>query len=133
MHGQRQVAQPSEAREDAWYVVDDVGRAVLRQRGAEIQVTSEFGRSYKCVVDQRGSYTMEDWLVLTETFSQLLLRHNDILHPMVSSLPLCQTTMYACTCQLAAYAMGRGPSLVQLTRQVIQGSLQSRCRSRLGA
>lgn len=69
---------------DAWSVISDVARAKLRQRGAEMQVTSESGRSYQCIVDQRGSYTMDDWLVLTETFRLLLLRHEDIFHPKVS-------------------------------------------------
>ena len=64
-------------------MVSDEAKAILAQRGREIQVTSEFGRAYKCVVTQRGNYTMEDYLVFTETFSPILLRHDDILHPQV--------------------------------------------------
>ncbi|BDA42812.1 hypothetical protein COCOBI_03-7050 [Coccomyxa sp. Obi] len=69
----------------AWYTLSDEKRAILRQRGREIRTTSEFGRGYKCVVDQRGGYTMEDWLHFTETFSPLL-RHGDILHEQVAEM-----------------------------------------------
>ena len=57
----------------------------MQQLGSEIRVTSDLGRSYKCIVKRRGYYTMEDWLAFTEVFSLFLLRHNDILDPVVRS------------------------------------------------
>ena len=59
--------------------------AKLVQLGKEIKTVADFGRSYKCICTGRGYYTLEDWISFVETFSDLLLRHGDILCPEVSS------------------------------------------------
>ena len=63
------------------------GRAKLVQLGKEIRTVADFGRAYKCISTGRGYFTLEDWLSFTETFSDLLLRHEDILHHQVRSYP----------------------------------------------
>jgi hypothetical protein len=65
-------------------MVSNEGRAKLRQLGREIRVVADFGRPYRCVYHRRGYYTFEDWISFTETYSLLLLRHDDILEPRVS-------------------------------------------------
>ena len=68
-----------------WYAITYEGRAKFVQLGKEIRTVADFGRSYKCICTGRGYYTLEDWISFVETFSDLLLRREDILHPEVSS------------------------------------------------
>lgn len=70
-----------------WYAVTHEGRAKLVQVGKEIKTVADFGRPYKCICSGRGYYTLEDWISFTETFSDLLLCHGDILCPEVSTCP----------------------------------------------
>lgn len=44
-------------------------RAVIAARTAHIRATDDFGRSYSCVVNARGSWVMENYLHFLETFS----------------------------------------------------------------
>ena len=65
------------------------GRAKLRHLGRGVRVVADLGRPYRCIYHRRGYYTCEDWLAFTETYSLLLLRHNDILEPQVALPPRC--------------------------------------------
>ena len=67
-----------------WYAITYEGRAKLAQLGKEIKTVADFGRSYKDICSGRGYYTLEDWISFIETSSDLLLRHEDILHADVS-------------------------------------------------
>ena len=63
------------------YAIPHKARAKLVQLGKEIRTVADFWR--KCICTGRGYYTLEDWISFMETFSDLLLRHEDILHPEV--------------------------------------------------
>lgn len=82
------VAQVKKGDELSWYAITYEGRAKLAQLGKEIRTVADFGRAYKDICTGRGYYTLEDWISFIETFSDLLLRHEDILHPEVSLLEL---------------------------------------------
>ena len=81
------IVQVIKGKQLPWYAITYEGRAKLIQLGREIKTIADFGRSYKCISASRGYYTLEDWTSFIETFSDLLLRHEDILHPQVSSYP----------------------------------------------
>lgn len=49
-------------------------RRLLRERGRDVGVTSDFGRPYKCVVQHVNSYSMEDHFHFLETFSFIVFR-----------------------------------------------------------
>ena len=77
------VSQVARGEEHKWWVISPQGRAKLKQLRLEIHVTYDMGRPYKCVVQRRGIYTMEDLLAFVEIFSLFLFRHGDILDPRV--------------------------------------------------
>lgn len=79
-------AQIAKNEQPGWWVITGEGRAKLRQLGRQISVVADFGRPYRCLCTRRGYYTMEDWISLVETYSLLLLRHEDILEPRVRAL-----------------------------------------------
>ena len=56
--------QVSRGTDRPFWVTHNPVRRRMQQLGAEIRVTSDLGRSYKCIVKRRGYYTMEDWLAL---------------------------------------------------------------------
>ena len=68
-----------------WWVIGKVGRAKLRQLGSEIQVTSDMGRPYHCVVNRRASWTMEDVFAWLEVHCCFTGRHGDIMDPRVGT------------------------------------------------
>jgi hypothetical protein len=55
-------------------------RATITRRGKQLELTSDFGRRYKDFQKYSGSYRMEDWQNLVETFS-LYLFMGDVLPP----------------------------------------------------
>ena len=69
------IVQVKKGEQLPWYAITYEGRAKLTQLG------KDFGRSYKCISASRGYYTLEDWTSFIETFSDLLLRREDIMHP----------------------------------------------------
>eukprot|EP00775_Hariotina_reticulata_P000935 gene935-1261_t len=54
-------------------VVSAEGLRTMSQRAADVQVTSDFGRLYKCIVKYINSYKMEDWLHFVGSFSPYIL------------------------------------------------------------
>ena len=80
-------AQGKAGVEQQWWVCSDEAKAMLRQMGAEIWLTADIGRPYKCVVKHRGYWTMQDMLAFTEFIAPLLFRNQDILHHDVSRCP----------------------------------------------
>ena len=85
-------------------MVTNEGRAKMRHLGRGVRVVADLGRPYRCIYHRRGYYTCEDWLAFTETYSLLLLRHNDILEPQVALPLLCTPRpavahLASCTCR----------------------------------
>ena len=73
-HAFRKVARP-DAKKGEFYAADVIthaNRALIRARAADVRVTSEFGRQYKCIEQYMGSYKMEDWLHFICTFSEYI-------------------------------------------------------------
>lgn len=48
-------------------------RAAMAARAAQISPTADFGRPYRCIVKQRGEWTMEDWLHWSEVWAIYVL------------------------------------------------------------
>lgn len=57
-------------------------RKIITERGKDIGVTSEFGRSYKDVIQYKGSYRMENWLHFTLVFSHYLFMGDILPEPL---------------------------------------------------
>ena len=68
---------PSEA---PWYLLDNQVKRVMASRCTLLAATCDFGRPYRCVVNQRGSWVMEDWMHWTETWSVGILQRSDHGH-----------------------------------------------------
>jgi hypothetical protein len=66
-------------------IITHAQRQKMKVMSDKISVTSEFGRPYKCVVEHRTSYRMEDWQHFVETFSQVVFGP-DLLSPLLTSL-----------------------------------------------
>jgi hypothetical protein len=43
-------------------------KAIAKECAAELRLTAEFPRSYRCVVQRRGNWTMDDHIVFWDTF-----------------------------------------------------------------
>lgn len=67
--------------------IDSKGRKLMEARAKHIHVTSDFGRSYKCVLKYMNSYKLEDWFHFVETFSPYIFR--GVLPPKMQSLWAC--------------------------------------------
>jgi hypothetical protein len=73
-----------------WYALPADSKAEIHRRAAELDSTDDFGRPYRCIVTERGSWVMENWLHWTESFSCLILApsggkhvlHDKRLHEM---------------------------------------------------
>ena len=63
-----------------WYVLPAAAKDEIVKRGKAVSSTDDFGRPYRCLVNARGSWVMEDWLHWTETFSCLVLAPKGIVH-----------------------------------------------------
>ncbi|EFJ42437.1 hypothetical protein VOLCADRAFT_97438 [Volvox carteri f. nagariensis] len=63
--------------------------------GVFLVVTSDFGRRYKCIMQYRKSYRMEDWLHFVETFSRYIFK-GDVLPEALRALcwSLCSTVTH---------------------------------------
>ena len=73
-HAFRKIAKP-DAKKGEMYppeVITHASRALIRARAADIRVTSEFGRQYKCIEQYMPSYKMEDWLHFFCTFEKYI-------------------------------------------------------------
>ncbi|GLC39793.1 hypothetical protein PLESTM_000942600 [Pleodorina starrii] len=54
---------------DTLPVVSTDARHLIKSRAQHIYLTSDFGRKYTCVIDDRGSWRMEDYLHFTEAIA----------------------------------------------------------------
>lgn len=61
-------AAPSE------YALPSENRKVMAARGRCLVLTNDFGRPYRCVVNERGYWVMEDWVNWTEVASIVILQ-----------------------------------------------------------
>ncbi|EFJ39976.1 hypothetical protein VOLCADRAFT_100269 [Volvox carteri f. nagariensis] len=80
---------------DAKLVMSREARQRVAARGQFLVVTSDFGRRYKCIMQYRKSYRMEDWLHFVETFSSYIFK-GDVLPEALRALcwSLCSTVMH---------------------------------------
>ncbi|KAK9835392.1 hypothetical protein WJX81_006933 [Elliptochloris bilobata] len=51
-------------------------RRQLHERGTQLRMLKEFGRSYRCVTKSAGTWTMEDWMMFCTCHECFLLRDN---------------------------------------------------------
>jgi hypothetical protein len=72
----------SEAARPA-HEISHARRRIITSRASRVSVTHEVGRPYKDVVHCWKSYTIEDWLHFTKTYSVFVL-HN-MLHPEIAA------------------------------------------------
>ncbi|EFJ44542.1 hypothetical protein VOLCADRAFT_95128 [Volvox carteri f. nagariensis] len=70
---------------DAELVMSREARQRVAARGQFLVVTSDFGRRYKCIMQYRKSYRMEDWLHFVETFSSYIFK-GDVLPEALRAL-----------------------------------------------
>ncbi|EFJ39519.1 hypothetical protein VOLCADRAFT_100874 [Volvox carteri f. nagariensis] len=80
---------------DAKLVMSREARQRVAARGQFLVVTSDFGRRYKCIMQYRKSYRMEDWLHFVETFSSYIFK-GDVLPEALRALcwSLCSTVTH---------------------------------------
>ncbi|EFJ46897.1 hypothetical protein VOLCADRAFT_92673 [Volvox carteri f. nagariensis] len=80
---------------DAKLVMSREARQRVTARGQFLVVTSDFGRRYKCIMQYRKSYRMEDWLHFVETFSSYIFK-GDVLPEALRALcwSLCSTVTH---------------------------------------
>lgn len=71
--------------ERPWYVIPNSKRRIMRRRGAGLRLTADIGRPYKCIIDERGSYQLEDWLYFLVTYSLHVL-DTDMLEPRMQEM-----------------------------------------------
>jgi hypothetical protein len=57
----------------------------MRARLGHITCTMDFGRPYRCIVDEHGHYVMEDYLHFTESFSVLVLQDCPVRGPLLNA------------------------------------------------
>lgn len=108
----------------------------MRPRGQGIVLTDNFGRPYRCVVDHRGDWHLDNWLNLMETFS-LHVADEDSLQPNMQvqmlrfaalveqSLPpeMCSYNMHLLVCHLHNQEAERGHASKDLELWV-EGAVQ---------
>ncbi|EFJ39431.1 hypothetical protein VOLCADRAFT_100978, partial [Volvox carteri f. nagariensis] len=80
---------------DAKLVMSREAHQRVAARGQFLVVTSDFRRRYKCIMQYRKSYRMEDWLHFVETFSSYIFKR-DVLPEALRALcwSLCSTVMH---------------------------------------
>ncbi|EFJ47355.1 hypothetical protein VOLCADRAFT_92145 [Volvox carteri f. nagariensis] len=80
---------------DAKLVMSREARQRVAARSQFLVVTSDFGRRYKCIMQYRKSYRMEDWLHFVETFSSYIFK-GDVLPEALRALcwSLCSTVTH---------------------------------------
>ncbi|EFJ39216.1 hypothetical protein VOLCADRAFT_101235 [Volvox carteri f. nagariensis] len=80
---------------DAKLVMSREARQRFAARGQFLVMTSDFGRRYKCIMQYRKSYRMEDWLHFVETFSSYIFK-GDVLPEALRALcwSLCSTVTH---------------------------------------
>jgi len=83
----RQIAKPTAANPTPYPpdVVTHAQRKCMRNMPKHMSVPSEYGRAYKCVVEHRGSYKMEEWQHFVETQSQVVFGPG-MLPPLLAEL-----------------------------------------------
>lgn len=59
----------SQASDRQWYMIPHSKRRIMRQRGANMILTGDQGRPYRCILKYRGSWHLDDWLAWLETYS----------------------------------------------------------------
>jgi hypothetical protein len=73
-----------------WWHIPHAARAIMKARARQIVATDDFGRPYKCVVDARGHWVMEDYLHFAETFSLFIFSADERYGPVLHRLELQQ-------------------------------------------
>ena len=79
------LASYSKESERPWYVIPHSKRRIMRRQGAGLRLTADIGRPYKCIVHDRGSYQLDDWLYFLETYSLHVL-DTDMLEPRMQEM-----------------------------------------------
>ncbi len=64
-----------------WYSLSAASRKAMADRAKNIILTCDFGRPYRCVVNQRGHWVMEDWVNWLEVFSVFITQPFQKVHP----------------------------------------------------
>ena len=71
----------SEAERNCWSLTR-ASKVKLRERGARMKLTADFGRPFKDLTKHWKGYNLDEWLHFLETFSLYLLSL-DMMHPLM--------------------------------------------------